>query len=776
MRFGSVLTVLACFLLPLCGEEEEISMTSFCPEDQCLEQQMSSGAGKKHTGPFFKMPGDRHLDGKISPSKPKEVVAPHLFSTPYQDRERASSETELPDGTKIFHIEKGENVYKIANCNPDGEGFTVNFEDISIIEFLQFVSEISGANFIFESEALQFNITVVSQEAASVTDLTSALIQILKMHNLSVVEQGNTVLIYSQQNLSKVSKVITDDNIQEACGAAVVTRVFRLFNVEPTKIAAIVKPLLSPDATVDVSLETRHLIVSDITSNVDKIAQLLNALDTPNAAFDIAEYTVKGAYPAALVAYTKEILGPLIQENPIQIIAQPSQHKIFLVSTPYLIHKALQVMASLDTADITDVGDLPAHAMANNTIYMYKLKYHQGSDIASALHSIGNNLQYAGLTNLELVNAISSIEYVEVNNSLVVTGSGEAVKKVVGLLDELDQAPKQVYLEVLIIDTTLNNSLDFGIQWVALGDEQDKLAYASGLLSQSPPGPELQGSTTTNPGARFVSGQGNPPPVIPNPGRDVALPEPSSLQGFNDLLDSTEAFGFGIIGNIIRHKGESFLTLGALVSALEQESHTKIVLNPKILAQDTQTADVLVGQNIPYQTTNTVIQQTGSVTQNIQYEDIGVHLRVTPNIAPNNVVSIQMDQSVTELVSAVGTLTPTTTKTNTSTRVHVPDGCFVVMSGHVRDKTTSIRSGVPCLGTLPLIGPTFSRNIEQREKRNLIIFMRPKVMTTIGDVLQITNQEGYDYNWEIDPKSIQQCGSSQAPECEVYPARTCPIP
>ncbi|MFN0065330.1 MAG: secretin N-terminal domain-containing protein [Chlamydiales bacterium] len=694
----------------------------------------------------------------------------HVFPTEDHFMNKSASRS------RIYQLKSDEvGKYKSAECSPEQEGYTINFEDIGIIELLHFISKISGVNFIFEKEQLQFNVTMVSQEAMGSEDLTSALLQILKMHGLSVVEQGGTVLIYGNESLSKVSKVITDENVNEACDTAIITRVFRLYNVDPDKIGTIVKPLLSKDAVIEVSLQTRHLIVSDITSNVDKIADLLNALDTPNAAFEIAEYHVQSAYPAALVAYSREILAPLIQNNPMQMIAQPSAHKIFIVSTPYLINKALQILESLDAADVTDVADLPSSSMANNNIFMYKLRYHHGKEISQALQEVGTNLQFANVTNIELINSLYTVQWIEANNSIVVTGTQDAVEKIVMLLEDLDQPPKQVYLEVLIINTTLRNSFDFGVQWIALGDEQDKLAYASGLLSNSQTGTNIQGTSSTQPGARYISANPtNNPPAIPNPGRDVPLPTPSSLAGFSDISNSTSAFGLGIIGNIIKHNGVSFLTLGALVSALEEESDTTIVLNPRIMTEDTQTASFFVGSNIPYQTTSTVVGVTGATTQNIQYEDVGVQLKVTPTIAPNNIVSLQVDQTIAEVVSGQGTtLNPTTEKILASTKVHVPDGCFLVMSGHVRDVTTYTRSGIPCLGTLPLIGPTFSRNIEQREKSNLIMFIRPHVVTNIEESIRLTNEEGYRHNWDSNPASLVDEGPETAPECETYPPIEC---
>lgn len=755
---------------PLAGSWAPPSSGTCSPSQGCSPNSSDSSNGsaysdfneEDHEGHFhMQLDGPPLPPASPAPAPKVDKQVPHLGGN------------QLPSSLKDAAPQK---LYPKAHCPPTHEGYTVNFEDICVTQLIQFISKISGTNFIFNKDDLNFNITIVSEDPTSVEDLSAALLQVLKIHNLSVVEQGNNVLIYSNQNLSKVSRIITDDNINESCDSAVVTRVFRLYNVNPQQIATIVKPLLSPDAIVEISLETRHLIVSDITANVDKIADLLRALDMPNAAYDIAEYHVNSSYPTALVAYAKEIIGPLSQDNPLQLIPQPSTNKIFIVSTPYLIHRALQVLAALDTADITDVVDLPATAMANNNFYMYKLKYSNGAEIAKAMQDIGSNLQSSGVSNMAFVNTIYSVQWLEVNNSIIITGTNDAINKVIDLLDDLDQPPKQVFIEVLIIDTELGNSLDFGVQWIALGDEQDKLAYASGLVSTAPPSPALQGGYTTNPGARYVAG--NPasgPPGIPNAARDVALPSPGQLIGFPALANSTSAFGLGIIGNILRHGGQSFLTLGALVSALDEEFDTTIVLNPRILVEDTQVANFFVGQNIPYQTTSTVIQQTGSVTQNIQYEDVGIQLRVTPTIAPNNVVTLTIDQSVAEVAtSGTSGLTPTTNKTLATTRVHVPDGCFFVMSGHIRDSVTYIHSGVPCLGSLPLIGPMFSRTVEQRDKRNLIMFLRPKVVTNIQEGLDLTNQEGYDYNWESSPCSIINCGIEQAPECETYPPPPCP--
>lgn len=698
------------------------------------------------------------------------LLAGPLFAQ--EDSEREEGRTG-PGGAKVTKFQLEQPTKTVPECPQDaGPGYTVNFDDIPVTQLIRFISQISDINFIYDNSDLQhIRITIVSDEPTRTSDLLAALLQVLRVHGLTVTEAGNNVLVSKGAGQAKGAAVISDLNLEKACGTALITRVFRLYNLLPDKVGTIIRPFLSHEAVVEVLNETRHLIVSDVTANVNRVAELLAVIDTPNLALEIAEYPVKHGMPSVLVAYTKEILQPLLPGNPFQIMPQEAAGKIFIVSNPYLTNKALSVLESLDTPDISDVVDLPTSSTAGNHFYVYQLKYRDGREIERALRDIGENLEYLGVTSPDLVSAIYSLQWIEVNNSLVIVGSEDAVGKVVRLVEDLDTPPKQVFIEVLIIDTDIRNSLDYGVEWIALANEQSKLAFASGLLDPAPSTAPASGLTGEPQNPLYGGARGalhNPPPNAarggaPGTGGDIPL---------------GAGFGLGIVGNIISHGGHSFLTLGSLIQALETDRDTVIVLNPRIMAEDMQEANIFVGQNIPYQTTSTVVRDTGSVTQNIQYEDIGVQLRVTPHIGPDGVVTLEIDQSVSDVSTATATissggatgtqvlLAPTTTKTLTTTRVHVPDGCFLVMSGHIRDQQVVARSGIPCLGTLPWIGPAFSTTTEVREKRNLIMFLQPHVINNIKEGVDFTNFEGYKYNWESHPCSITDCEPRRAPEAQ----------
>jgi type III secretion protein C len=191
-------------------------------------------------------------------------------------------------------------------------------------------------------------------------------------------------------------------------------------------------------------------------------------------------------------------------------------------------------------------------------------------------------------------------------------------------------------------------------------------------------------------------------------------------------------FNLGIIGDLIRHNGESYLSLTSLVSALQQDSDVKIVLNQKVIAQDNKPSKIFVGDNLPF--TGSTISTTGQAQQttaNIDYKDVGVSLLITPLIGDDNMITLNIVEEISEALSHHSDYQLSgiqTTKTNMSTSAHVPNAHFLVLSGMARNSKTQRTSGVPCLGGLPYIGSLFNRTEEKEEKRSILIFVRPQLV------------------------------------------------
>src|SRR3990167_3878626 len=349
--------------------------------------------------------------------------------------------------------------------------------------------------------------------------------------------------------------------------------------------------------------------------------------------------------------------------------------------------------------------------------YIYKVQYHQGLEIQDAIKNIAIDLRSYPESSSDLAKTIGSMQWVQSTNSILYSGSEEGISQLTTLLKSLDVPKKQVFIEVLVIETDVKSGLEFGLEWAGGGQYKNKLGFGTGnfpALGQSCFANTMQQISATN--------------------------TPTGI----DQFPIGRGFDLGVIGDIILHKGKSYLTLGSLVSALQVEGDTTIILNQKIITQDNKLSSIFVGDNIPF--TGSVVQIVGSSQQtssNIEYRDVGVKLNITTLLGDGDIITLDIAEEITEarddifhsVANVNGILT---TKTDMATQVHVPDKSFLVLSGMIRNTKKHRKSGLPCLGGLPMVGAAFSKTKTDEEKRNVIIFVRPQIVHSQDNYRNIT--------------------------------------
>jgi type III secretion protein C len=330
-------------------------------------------------------------------------------------------------------------------------------------------------------------------------------------------------------------------------------------------------------------------------------------------------------------------------------------------------------------------------------------------------------------TKYKLVKAIDSIQWIQVTNSLLASGDQETLGKLKELINNLDVPLKQVFIELLVIQTTLSNALTFGLDWGSKLKYKDKAVIGTGNMTPVQSGTNQFADT-------FNAIESTRTPV----GTDLNL---------------SNGFDLGIIGDVLMHGGKSFLSLGSLLQALQTDNETSIIMTPKIITQDGKTSKIFSGTNIPY--LGSVIQNSSSnslITSNVEYRDIGMNLVITPILGNSDTVTMTIelestakpDDTTQESLDLGQVNGITTTKTTMSTAVHVPNKNFLVLSGMVTDTKTRSKSGVPCLGGIPIIGAAFSKDDKSVNKNNIVIFLRPHIINSYRDMINITeNQEDY---------------------------------
>src|SRR5579862_5528910 len=422
----------------------------------------------------------------------------------------------------------------------------------------------------------------------------------------------------------------------------------------------------------------------------------------------------------------KSVGSPKVVQALIQLL---KRHGLFVTheSGYFVIHKATEGSPG-DLSGRNTEGLLASNAAGvvgnpaeQYEFFVYKLQYHEGERIVETLKRIAGDLRSQPDAPHKLINAIQSLQWVQATNSLLCSADPETIVKLRSLIEDLDKPLRQVFIEVLVVETDVKKSMEFGLQWAAGGQFQSKVGFGLGNFApNSNFSSTMQGINATN----TPTGM-NQIPLVPG-------------------------FDLGVIGDVIMHKGKSYLSLGSLVSALQLDGSSTIVLNQKIITQDNKNSTIFVGDNIPF--TGSVVETVGQSQQtsaNIEYRDVGVSLSITPRLGEGNIITLDLNEEITEQVDhdimASSNTTVNgirTTKTNMATHVHVPDKNFLVLSGMIRNSKARRKAGIPCLGGLPVIGLAFSKTKKDDEKRNVIIFVRPHIIDSFEDYKRLTiNQE-----------------------------------
>lgn len=527
------------------------------------------------------------------------------------------------------------------------QGITVNFQDISALEFLKYVSKIAEVNFMYDETILDFNISLMTGKPTTPQNILSIMIQLLKQQGIKSEEKGGYILVDKME-----------------------------------------------------------------TWELDALKEI-----------KLAKYRNQ--------KLTKE--GIQLVNNPKDgaLIPIPEQKK-------------------------------------NGEFHVYKLQYHPGSEILGAIKNLATDLRHNPDISPNLMKSISSMQWMQSTNSILYSGTKEGIDHLSSLIKSLDVPKKQVFIEVLVIETDVKSGQEFGLEWGAGGQYRDKFGYGGGNFRkgprQSPFAATLQGVNATQ--------------------------TPTGT----DQFPIGRGFDLGVIGDIILHKGKSYLSLGSLVSALEAEGNSTIILNQKIITQDNKLSSIFVGDNIPFPGSTIDFKgATESLTSNVEYRDIGVKLDITPLLGEEDTITLEITEEITEVVPDLMHANNSingiqTTKTDMSTQVHVPDQSFLVLSGMMRNTKRQHRSGIPCMGGLPLIGAAFSKTTTNDEKRNVIVFVRPQIVhsdetyrnITVYQEEQFKNESGnsnqYQKGVEMLKNEGETYGTHLAPSSPGITAQSEPNP
>ncbi len=641
----------------------------------------------------------------------------------------------------------------VQPANPRrGEPITLNFVNADIEAVARTMGAITGRNVVVDPR-VKGVMTLTTEKPVSPAAAYNQFLAALRMQGFTMVDAAGLDKVVPEADAKLQGGAVT---VGEAPGAAVgnqiVTQIFRLNYESANNLVAILRPLISPNNTINVNPGNNSLVITDYADNLRRLGRIIAALDVSNAT-DIEIIPLKHAIASDLAPLVLRLIeAPAGVGGVVAGQGADSSFRTTLVAEPRsntLILRAANPARVALVKSLIDKLDQPTSIGPNGAggnIYVVYLKNAEAVKLAVTLRAaLAGEARVAAAPAAPAVGGIASanaaaqafgqsaqpstggqIQADPATNALIITAPEPQYRQLRAVIDKLDVRRAQVFVESLIAEVNADKAAEFGIQWQgALGQNGDANI---GLL-----------------GTNFSIG-----------GTNIL----SLAAGGGQVLPST-----GVNLGVARQTNGIYV-LGFLARYLQSNGDGNILSTPNLLTLDNEEAKIVIGQNVPFVTgqftgtggnTNTV-----NPFQTIERKDVGLTLKVKPQISENGTVRLSISQEVSTVQASTINAPngPTTNKRSIDTNVLVADGSIVVLGGLLQDEYAGNQEKVPGLGDIPLFGNLFKSETRSRKKTNLMVFLRPVVVrdASATDSLSV---DRYDLM-----RSLQQ-GAQPAPSAAV---------
>jgi general secretion pathway protein D len=611
-----------------------------------------------------------------------------------------------------------------------GTQVTLNFVNADIEAVTRAMGAMLNRQFIVDPR-VRGNITVYSETPLTVREAYLNYLAALRGLGFTVVENAGLLKVVPEADAKLQAGTVSIGNVQQR-GDQILTQIFRLNHENPNNLVAVLRPLISPNNTINANPGSSTLVITDYADNLARLGKIIAALDQPNAS-DVEVVALQHGLASDMAPLVQRLAdgGGGAPAPGVPVGASGSVAVIADARSNALIVRAANPARQAQVRAIISKLDLPTQGASGpgGSLWVVHLKNADAAKLATVLRAAfaggaGGPGAASGATSIApsptataqagVTAATAPVQasagpstggFIQADpstNSLIITAPEPLYRQVRAMIDQLDSRRAQVYIESLIVEVSGDNAADFGIQWQGLsGQKGDK---------------NIGGAGTNFPGA------------------DNILSLSAAVAQGRDGIGSVDLSGVGGLNiGVLRDFG-GFYGLAAVARILQTQSNVNIVSTPNLITLDNEEAKIVVGENVPFitgQFTNTGTATT-SPFQTIERKDVGITLRIKPQIGEGGTVRMTLfqEQSSVKTTTAAGTTNagPSTTKRSIESSVVVDDGAILVLGGLIEDRYDESQSKVPLLGDLPYVGALFRSESRTRKRSNLMVFLRPIVM------------------------------------------------
>ena len=569
------------------------------------------------------------------------------------------------------------------------ETFILNYEDVDIKKVTQDIANFSKKTIILDPR-VKGKVTIFSNSSLSSDEVWDVYLRTIQVNGFSALNDENFVRIVPENEATR------DQNSGES-GGEFITRVIELKNRSSVELLPLIKPIAGRQANVSSIASINSLLVVDRKSNVERITEVVQSLDKDNTA-SVTIVDLKNLSSVEAV----RILEKLKSQN------NPTINNFVAIS--FSASNSVIVSANSITTSIIKetLQQLDADAISEGSVAVIYLKYANAEEVAGIVSSIASRF-------ISSESEKPIVTYHAPTNSVVVSSDESNIATIKNLISKLDIRRAQVLVEAIVVELSETAAKSLGVETIFAGAEDGEIPIGITRF-QNGTGPDLLGLT----GSAIESG-------------DNAN---FSNIAANSLLNSQGIIaGFGRIS-------EDDDSMIAIINAIDADKNSNILTTTSLLAMDNEEASTVIGQEIPITTGESLGSNNTNPFRTTSREEVGIKLSVKPQINEGNSVILEIKQEVSGVAGPLtGTTDLITNKRTIETTVLVDNNQIIVLGGLVDEDIQEDIQRVPVLGSIPVLGKLFQSSSESKVKKNLMVFLRPKILVDSESVSQISTEK-----------------------------------
>ena len=581
----------------------------------------------------------------------------------------------------------------------------INMRDADIRAFAADMAQISNKTIVLDPR-VKGNVTVVSNQDLDAGEAYAVFLSVLRVHGYAAIENNGVVKVMPESGARQDATVNNKNNDSLA------TEVIRLSQANARVIAPLLKPLVNKQGHIAAYEATNSIIIADYVGNLSRIKSILLELDkNPADTFELIPLDNTSANEVA------RILGSMWRgdnqmSKSFSAIAVERSNSILLRGQIGVIKQIKRVISRLDS-----------NSSQSSNLKVIYLKYAKAEDLTGILEKVAESLKEEIPSESSKKNK-TSIGFHNDTNALIISAQPDILKSLESVISQLDIRRAQVLVEALIVEISDKLARDIGVQFLFTGDGESSPIATQRFGTPNPDLISTIGAETSE---------------------DSTISSTMQTRAANSLLALD-----GLAVGVARYKasGTSFATILNLIA---QDADSNVLSTPSIMTMDNEEASIVVGQEIPITTGETLSGSNSNPFRSVTRQEIGVKLVVRPQINEGNAVKMYINQEVSSIFGPLGEMSTDliTNKRNIKTTVLVEDGETIVLGGLIDDNVQESVKKVPFLGDIPLLGRLFKTTSISRTKRNLMVFLRPTIVRDSNDVRAISNRK-YNYFQAIE--------------------------